>query len=102
MRFGIKWQFETQTKLAIKHLHEKASSTKKIALGRSYEESRELLAPGFLELIHRSTPLDHEEGVELGLSDVILLGQLKHQRQTFFGRLQDLEDVEEALSLRSD
>jgi hypothetical protein len=90
LRVADKWQFDSQRQSALKRLYDRGSAAEKIATGREYEEAREWLIPAFMELCNREYPPDEEEGMLLGIKDLVLLWRIRFYMARVDYRSQDL------------
>ena len=71
-----KFNFTAVRDLAIRRLLECAPPIDKVVLGHRFEERR-LLIPGYKDLCCRYNPLTLEEGLKLGMEDVIIIQQTR-------------------------
>jgi hypothetical protein len=72
---AVKWDFESIKTLAIKELAPIASSIDKIILGRKYHVT-EWLSEAYRDICLRQKPLTNEEGMRLGMEDVIKISAI--------------------------
>ena len=72
---AVKWDFESIKTLAIKKLAPIASSIDKIILGRKYHVT-EWLSEAYRDVCLRQEPLTNEEGMRLGMEDVIKISAI--------------------------
>ncbi|EPS96664.1 hypothetical protein FOMPIDRAFT_1129890 [Fomitopsis schrenkii] len=76
LALATKWEFADYRQLAIARLAQLASPVDRILLGRRYDVP-EWLAAAYLELCTRDDALSYDEGVRLGMHDVILLSDIR-------------------------
>lgn len=73
-----KYGFNAVRELALRRLLEIATPVDKVVLGHRYAEPR-LLIPGYRDLCCRYNSLAYEEGIRLGMEDVILIQQTRER-----------------------
>ncbi|KZT73327.1 hypothetical protein DAEQUDRAFT_464321 [Daedalea quercina L-15889] len=88
LALATKWDFAEYRQLAISRLSQLASPVDRILLGRAYEIP-EWLSTAYLELCTRDDALTYEEGMRLGMRDVILLSDI---RQSIRGSRVTMQD----------
>lgn len=79
LELAARWGFESIKLLAIEHLAQYDSPIDKIVLGRKYGIV-EWLGGAYEAVCRRNGPLTHEEGIRLGMEDVIRISAV---RQTY-------------------
>ena len=75
---AARWNFESIKTLAIKELVPIASSVDKIVLGRQHHIN-DWLGEAYKSVCMRPDPLTYEEGVKLGMEDVIKISAIRHK-----------------------
>lgn len=73
---AAKWEFHLYRDLAIERLSQIASPVERILLARRFDITHWLL-PAYLELCQRQEALTFDEGMRLGMKDVILLSDIR-------------------------
>jgi hypothetical protein len=76
LSLASKWEFATIRQLAINRLARLASPVERITRAVKYGVDDWLL-PAYTELCARDEPLTLEEGLKLGIRDVIFVGQVR-------------------------
>ncbi|KAI0726910.1 hypothetical protein C8Q72DRAFT_887192 [Fomitopsis betulina] len=76
LALATKWDFAEYRQLAIARLAQLASPVDRILLGRRYDVP-EWLTAAYLELCTRDDVLSYDEGMLLGMHDVILLSDIR-------------------------
>ncbi|KAI0931580.1 hypothetical protein AcV5_004967 [Taiwanofungus camphoratus] len=76
LALATKWEFLGYRDLAIERLSQLASPVDRILLARMYDVTP-WLTPAYLELCKRDEALTFEEGVRLGMKDVVLLSEIR-------------------------
>jgi len=71
-----KYNFNAVRELAVRRLLDVASPVDKVVLGHRYAERR-LLIPGYHALCCRYNAITLEEGMRLGIEDVVLIGEIR-------------------------
>jgi len=74
---AAKWNFKSIKALAIRQLSPIASSIDKIVLGRKHD-IHEWLGDAYRDVCVRPDPLTYEEGMRLGMGDVIDISAIRH------------------------
>jgi len=90
LRVADKWQFESQKQSALRRIRERGTAAERIAVGRLYEEAKEMVVPAFMELHRRPHPPNEEEGHLLGVQDLITLWKIRHSVPTEDYRSRDM------------
>ena len=75
---AARWNFESIKTLAITELVPIASSVDKIVLGRQHHIN-DWLGEAYKSVCMRPDPLTYEEGVKLGMEDVIKVSAIRHK-----------------------
>lgn len=75
---AAEWDFKSIKNLAIKQLAPIASPVDKIVLGRKHGID-EWLADAYMQVCNRLEALTYEEGVRLGMADVITISAIRHE-----------------------
>ncbi|KAA1470535.1 hypothetical protein DENSPDRAFT_742471, partial [Dentipellis sp. KUC8613] len=76
LRLSTKWSFSSIRTLATGALQRIASSVDKVVLGRTYDIGA-WLRPNLVALCDREQPLTMDEGLRLGVRDVILITSVR-------------------------
>jgi hypothetical protein len=79
LRFADKWDFRVQRILAVHQICNVGTSAEKVVAARMTGQPK-LLVAGFNEICKQ--PLNRENGLVLGLNDLVLLCQLQYYRGT--------------------
>ena len=74
---AAKWNFKSVRALAVKHLAPIASPIDKIVLGRKHSIN-EWLGDAYRSVCTRPEPLTHDEGMRLGMGDVIKISAIRY------------------------
>lgn len=76
-----KWQFERQKQEAMDILRTRSSPALRIALGRRFEDARDLLIPAFSELADTDEPPSERDALLLGTRDLLILWYIQDYRR---------------------
>lgn len=76
LSLASRWEFVSMRQLAINRLTRIASPVERITRAVKYDV-KDWLLPAYTELCARDEPLNLEEGLKLGIRDVIFIGQLR-------------------------
>ena len=79
LKLASKWGFEILRLRAISKLEQAvASPVDMVALGRQYDIP-DILLPGYATLCQSNVPLTYEEGLQLGMKDVVDIYRIRHE-----------------------
>lgn len=78
LHLASQWDFPSIQELAIQSFTPSASDVDKVVLGHRYGFEGWLL-PGYTGLVERKEPLTPEEGMRLGVEDVVLINKAREE-----------------------
>ncbi|KIL60487.1 hypothetical protein M378DRAFT_31798, partial [Amanita muscaria Koide BX008] len=79
LKLASKWGFESLQSRAIRELKGTLNTpVDMVAFGRQYDIP-EILLPGYATLCQSNVPLTYEEGLHLGMKDVVDIYRIRHE-----------------------